>query len=260
VVTVHDLVPWNDPARLTSRGARLMSRGLELARDEADAVLCPSDAVAAECVASGFDRHRIHVTRWAPTFAPPTADASTAVVARYGLERDGYFISIGTVEPRKNLRTLIAAITRLGDDTPPLVVVGPEGWSEDLQPLIDAAGPKVRRLGFVSDSDLAGLCDGAAALCCPSLSEGFGMPVLDAMSVGTPVVISGDAALRELAGDSGIVCDALDVDAWADAMRRLAGDEALRVGYGAGGRARAADYTWEATAAATMQAYEVALG
>lgn len=259
VVTVHDLVPWTDPERLTPRGARLMSRGLELARDTASAVLCPSDAIAAAAVAAGFDRHRMRVTRWGPTFAPPAPGETDDVLARHRLERDGYVVAVGTVEPRKNLRTLIRAAIEWNNPATPLVVVGPEGWSEDLVPLIEQAGPRVRRVGFVSDTDLAGLCDGALALCCPSLSEGFGMPVLDAMSVGTPVVTSKDPALREVAGDSGIAIDALDVDGWADALERLASDSVLRARYGAAGRARSAEFTWSAAAAATLEAYRMVL-
>lgn len=255
VVTVHDIFPWTDPSRLTTRGARLLSRGLELARDEAAAVLCSSRATARACADNGFPADRLHVVPLGPSFEPPAPEATSEVLKGLGLQRGGYFLAVGTIEPRKNLRTLLAATAKLNDARHPLVVVGPEGWNEDLAALIDAAGDRVRRVGFVPDATLASLCDGALALCCPSLAEGFGMPVLDAMSVGTAVLTSKDPALVELAGDAGVSVDALDVDGWADAMVRVAGDDELRGALAERGLERASRYTWQAAADATLRAY-----
>lgn len=258
VVTVHDLFPWTDPSRLNARGARLLSRGLELARDEASAILCSSEATAAACRANGFRSDRLHVVALGPSFEPPEPATTTAALRELGLDRDGYLLAVGTIEPRKNLRTLLQAVVKL-ERHHPLVVVGPDGWNEDLAPLIEAAGDRVRRVGFVSEATLAALCDGAMALCCPSLGEGFGMPVLDAMTVGTATVTSKDPALLELVGPEGITVDALDVDGWATALERVVDDEELRRSVGEQGRRLAAGYTWEAAADATLQVYEAVL-
>lgn len=258
VVTVHDLFPWTDPSRLNARGARLLSRGLELARDEASAILCSSEATAAACRANGFRSDRLHVVALGPSFEPPEPATTTAALRELGLDRDGYLLAVGTIEPRKNLRTLLQAVVKL-ERHHPLVVVGPDGWNEDLAPLIEAAGDRVRRVGFVSEATLAALCDGAMALCCPSLGEGFGMPVLDAMTVGTATVTSKDPALLELVGPEGITVDALDVDGWATALERVVDDEELRRSVGEQGRRIAAGYTWEAAADATLQVYEAVL-
>lgn len=236
-----------------------MSRGLELARDEAAAICCSSEATAAVCRANGFRSERLHVVPLGPTFAPPDPAATTAALRELGLERDGYLLAVGTIEPRKNLRALLEAVMKPARPRHPLVVVGPDGWNEDLAPLIEAAGDRVRRVGFVPDATLAALCDGALALCCPSLAEGFGMPVLDAMSVGTATVTSKDPALVELVGPDAVTVEALDVDGWAAAIERVGDDDELRRRLGEEGRRRAELYTWEAAAGATLQVYEAVL-
>ena len=255
VVTVHDVFPLTDPERFTPRGVRLLTRGLELARDEAALVLCPSQATADECAAHGFDRATLRVVPWGVSVRRPEDARIDAALRRHGLRAGGYLLAVGTVEPRKNLRTLIAAVARTARADVPLAVVGPDGWNEDLEPVVAAAGERVRRLGFVSDDDLAALEAGALALCVPSLREGFGMSVLDAMSLGTPVVTSTDVALREVAGDAGLAVEALDVDGWVAALDELVGDDDRRRELGRRGVARATHRTWAATASATLAAY-----
>ena len=170
------------------------------------------------------------------------------VRAAYGLQRP-YVLWVGTVEPRKNLPRLLQAYSRLETEAE-LALVGPRGWNQELDP-----PPGARLLGFVPRDDLPPLYAGAAAFCFPSLLEGFGMPVVDAMVQGTPVVTSRGTSTEELVGDAGVIVDPLDVDAIAGALDRILHDPGLARSLGQAGRARAATYTWERTAALTAEAY-----
>ena len=156
------------------------------------------------------------------------------VRAAYGLERP-YVLWVGTLEPRKNLPRLLEAYARLDTDAE-LVLVGPRGWNQELDP-----PPGARLLGFVPATTSPPLYAGAAAFCFPSLLEGFGMPVVDAMAQGTPVVTSSGTSTEEIAGDAGLVVDPLDVDAIAGALDRVLRDPELAQRLGEAGRARAAD-------------------
>ena len=176
---------------------------------------------------------------------------------RLGLTRP-YVLFVGTIEPRKNLGGLIGAVARLAGREVDLVVVGPDGWNEDLDARLgglDGTGIGVHRLGFQPPDALPALYAGAAAFCYPSLSEGFGMPVLDAMAHGAPVVTSLGTATAEVAGDAGLLVDPHDVAAIGDALARVLDDPALADGLRERGRIRAADYTWDRTADLTARAY-----
>lgn len=173
--------------------------------------------------------------------------------AAHGLERP-YVLFVGTVEPRKNLGRLLEAFSRLGDVHADLVLVGPEGWRTDLP------DTRARRLGFVPQIDLDALYAGASVVAYPSLREGFGLPVLDAMSHGAPVVTSATTSTAEVAGEAALLVDPLDVDAIAGAMQRLLEDRDLADRLGGAARARAAEFTWERTADGVVAAYRHVLG
>jgi glycosyltransferase involved in cell wall biosynthesis len=178
-----------------------------------------------------------------------------ALLREHDLDR--YVLWNGTIEPRKNLPTLIEAFRRLdaGDDVD-LVLVGPDGWHEDVERRIEGLDGRVRRLPFQTRADLAALHAGAAAFCYPSLREGFGLPVLDAMAQGTPVVTSAGTATEEVADGAALLVDPLDADALAGALRRVLDDPDVAARLSDAGRARAAEYPWERTAALTAAAYE----
>ena len=165
---------------------------------------------------------------------------------------------VGTVEPRKNLPTLLRAFAAVETDAQ-LVLVGPQGWNEELgarlAELPPAVRARVRVLGFVPHEDLGPLYAGAAAFCFPSLLEGFGFPVVEAMAQGTPVVTSLGTSTEELAGDAGLLVDPRDADALADALGRVLADEQLARRLGELGRARAARYTWARSADLVLAAY-----
>ncbi len=153
----------------------------------------------------------------------------------------------GTVEPRKNLDRLVEAFGRLGPVDAELVLVGAEGWAD--------APEGVRHLGFVPRAELDALYAAADVVCYPSLREGFGLPVLEAMVQGAAVVTSSTTSTAEVAGDAGLLVDPMDIDAIAGAIGRLLGDPDLRARLGAAARERAAGFTWERTADLMVAAY-----
>ncbi len=253
VVTVHDLSYLVYPEHFSRQGRRFFRQALELTRRDADLVLCSSEATRRHCEEAGLDPGRLRVVPLGADVAAASDEDIARVRAAHGLERP-YVLWVGTLEPRKNLPRLLDAYARL-DTEAELVLVGPRGWNQELDP-----PPGARLLGFVPGDDLPPLYAGAAAFCFPSLLEGFGMPVVDAMAQGTPVVTSSGTSTEEIAGDAGLVVDPLDVDAIAGALDRVLRDPELARSLGEAGRARAATYTWERTAALTEEAYAEVAG
>ncbi len=258
VVTIHDLAFLADPEQATKHGLRFFRRGTELARRHARLVLVPSEATAAECRDAGFDPDRIRVVPWgvAPTVAG-AADVERARAA-HRLDRP-YVLFVGTVEPRKNLPRLVEALVALDRDDVELVMVGAEGWNEDLGALLAALPGRARSLGFVPQVDLGPLYAGAAVVAYPSLREGFGLPPLEAMAQGAAVVTSLGTATEEVAGDAAVLVEPTDVAAIAAGLDRVLSDPAGAAERGERARARAATYTWERTAELTVAAYREVL-
>ena len=259
VWTLHDVAWRRDPSGFTRRGVRFFERALELARTDARLVLCSSQATLDDAVAAGLPEDRLRLVPLGVRPHMVSADEVTTVRKRRGLRRP-YVLSVGTVEPRKNLPTLIdgfAGLARAGVD---LVLVGPDGWHEDLQKLIGPLGERARPLGFVPEGELAALYAGAAAFAYPSSWEGFGLPVLEAMAHGAPVVTSAGTACAEVAGDAALLVDPEDAGAIGDALSQLVEDRELADRLRQDGRLRASHYTWERTAELTVDAYREALG
>jgi glycosyltransferase involved in cell wall biosynthesis len=161
-----------------------------------------------------------------------------------------YVLAAGTLEPRKNLERLLDAWAQLAPalrDAHELVLVGPAGWEADSI-LGRARGAGVRITGYVPDEELAALYGGCELFCYPSLYEGFGLPVLEAMRAGAPVITSNVSSLPEVAGDAAVMVDPLSVDAIGSAIARLLVDPDERARLRNAGRARAAAFSWERTA------------
>ncbi len=260
VVTIHDLAFLADPTHATRHGNRFFRRGTELARRHATLVLVPSEATAEECRQAGFDPGRIRIVPWGVDVQPVTDADVAAARARHGLVRP-FVLFVGTIEPRKNLAAVIDAVASLRGRDLDLVLVGPEGWNEDLDGrlrTLQGTGIGVHRLGFVAPEHLPALYAACAAFCFPSLREGFGMPVLDAMAHGAPVVTSAGTATAEVAGDDALLVDPRDHEAVGAALARVLDDPVLADDLRRRGRARAGGFTWERTATLTAAAYEEA--
>ena len=214
----------------------------------------PSEATARDCVEAGIDESIITVIPHGLTHTPVTDAQVEDFRARHGLARP-YILWVGTREPRKNLATLLRAYRAMASSTDlDLVLVGPAGWGEDPE-WGDLPEARTHVLGRLDDTDLACAYAGARVFTFPSIWEGFGLPVLEAMAHGTPVVTSADTCMAEITGtDAGLLVSATDPDALAGALEAAAGREHDRLA--AAGLVRARDYTWEASAAAHSRLYE----
>ena len=248
VVTVHDLAFRHDPAAFTRHGVKAFTAALERIRRTADLVLCSSQATLDDVATAGVEAGRLRLVPLGidPVERPGPA-AVDAVRRRLGLVDRPYLLFVGTLEPRKNLARLLEAYRSLDVDQQ-LVLVGPEGWGEQAPDPV--AGE--RRLGFVDEVTKAALYEGADAVCYPSLREGFGLPVLEAMAHGAPVVTSRGTATAEVGGDAVVLVDPVDA---GDIARGIGEALARHDELAAAGPIRAARFTWAATADAIVAAY-----
>lgn len=257
VVTVNDVAFVHHPEAFTRRGVAFHRRGLELARRHAASVVVPSEFTRDELVALGFDDRRLFVARHGVAVTTTTPDDEVATRLRRVAVTEPYLLAVGTIEPRKNLPTLAAAIARVRREHAGLrlVLAGPRGWGE--VPGLDTGW--VRELGAVDDATLHALYRGAVACGIPSRYEGFGMPALEAMARGCPVIASDVASLPEVVGDAGVLVAPDDLGAWAQALTALLDDPARRAELVRRGTARAAGFTWETSARAHLDAYAGAI-
>jgi glycosyltransferase involved in cell wall biosynthesis len=257
VVTVHDLAFEAYPDAFPSTWRRLYRAGAKAAVRRADAIVVPSHATAGAL--RGFadlDPAKVHVTPLAASL-PATTDEPEAALARLGVPRP-YLLFVGTLEPRKQVVTLIRAYRQVAPDVPhALVLAGQDGWLVDeTERELARTGPgTIVRLGGVDDADLDALYRGADAFAYPSAYEGFGLPVLEAMARGVPVVTSDTLALSELAADAALIVPVGEVAELAEAIARVLTEPALAADLRARGAARAAGYSWASTARATLDVY-----
>ena len=278
VYTLHDLVPLKLPYT-TLDDKNLYGRLIAGCLRHADQVCTVSEASKRDIV----DRYGIDPARVTNTYqaaplgaASPAGEAggdARAVESIFGLERRGYFLFFGAIEPKKNVGRLIEAYLTLRSATP-LVIVGARAWQSEaelqLMPQGGASGaagtfhgPRgqtIIRLDYLSRALLAKLVRGARAVVFPSLYEGFGLPVLEAMQMGTPVITSTTSSLPEVAGDAGLLVDPHDVNALVEAMRRVDGDEALVATMGARGLEQARLFSRERYQERLAELYRAAMG
>ena len=261
VVTIHDLAFEDQPEALPATWLRMYRRGLSIARDDAAAVIVPSEYVAERVRASGIEDNRLHVTPLAgrPTQLPAPTLSPEAIVENLGIDGP-YVLSVGTFEPRKNQARLVRAYrkaVRASDLPHALVLAGHPGWrTDDLDREIAGDGPgRVIRIESAGDRELDALYRAASVTAYVSLGEGFGMPVLEAMARRSPVVASSTTSIPEVAGDAAVSVDPKDEDAIAGALVRVLTDEAFADDLRRRGPERAATFTWAKTAAETLRVY-----
>jgi alpha-1,3-rhamnosyl/mannosyltransferase len=242
--TVHDLVPLHHPEWTTARTRAMHSRKYRNTAETCDVVFVNSAFTGRDVTATlGVPAERIRVAHPAPkpVFRSdgPAADLQAP-----------YILTVATLEPRKNLDVLVEAYELLGGNTL-LAVVGAAGWGK--QPSLEANG--IVRLGYVSDDELARLYRGAAVVAYPSRFEGFGIPVLEAMACGVPVVVSAHESLDEASGDAALRADPESPESFAAAIQQAALE---REGLIARGLEHAATFSWRSVGATFLRGYQEA--
>ncbi len=242
-LTVHDVAWLREPGCHTERAGRALSRVVQIALDRGVNLLAPSEATAADC--REFFGARAQVT-------PLGVDPSFFDLVSRPADSPPYILCVGTIEPRKNHRRLVEAFARARLDGE-LRLAGGRGWLCDDVLALAERTDRVRWLGTISESELRRQIAGARAIAYPSLCEGFGLPVLEALAAGKPVLTSDIEPIRSVVGDAALLVDPTDVDAIADGLRRVCGGEGKNVG--GRGPAQARPYTWERCAQATREAY-----
>jgi len=267
VLTVHDLIFRHLPAHHKPLNRWYLNLVMPLYCQRATHIIAVSECTRRDLVtAYDLAPEKITVVHEAAAshFHPQSPEVIAAVRSRCGLP-DRYLLFVGTIEPRKNLACLLSVFETIHAEglSDGLVIVGRRGWLYDeffarleRSPVRDA----VSFPGYVLDEDLPAIYGGSQGLVFPSVYEGFGLPVLEAMACGTPVAASNASSLPEIGGDAALYADPLDVEGMTESVRRLLCDAELREHLRARGLERAAQFSWERAAARTRAVYERFLG
>ncbi len=261
-LTVHDLSFIRAPETASPRLRAYLSRAVPRSVRRADLVLADSQATKDDLIELyGVASEKITVLYSGvdPRFHPADRAVQESVRARYGLDFP-YVLAVGTVQPRKNYARLIQALAALPGPLADihLVIAGGRGWLEG--PIYETAHlagveERVHFIGFVPDDDLPALYTAAEAFAFPSLYEGFGLPLLEAMACGTPSLAANTSSLPEVAGDAALLIDPTSVDSIATGLERILTDNGLRSTLRERGFARAGMFTWERAARHLLTLY-----
>ncbi len=268
VVTVHDLSWIRHPETHPKQRLAAMDRHFPRSLERAAAILTDCDFVKKELVETfGLAPERVTpvLLGVSPDFYPRHPSDCNAFLADHGLAHGQYVLSVGTLEPRKNIPALIDAYSMLPADLQhrfPLVLVGMRGWLTSglearMKPLVERG--VIKPLGYVADEMMPLIYSGAAAFVFPSLYEGFGLPPLEAMACGAPVISSSSSSLPEVVGDAGVLVDPLNVDKLAESLRHVLEDRTFAEVLAQQGVRRAAGFSWKKTAVETIGVYRRAL-
>ena len=264
VVTLHDATFFTDPTLHSSVKARFFRGWTRASLRRATVCVVPSRSTADQLTrVAGADRRVLHVAPHGvdtERFHPPSPDEVAALRARLKLGRTPYVAFLGALEPRKNVPALIrgfamACLAR--PDPPALVLAGQPGWDDQIERALDSVPHRMRviRAGYLPFGELAGFLGGAQVVAYPSLGEGFGLPVLEAMACGACVLTTRRLSLPEVGGDAVAYCgvEAGDI---AAALDELLDDPARRAALAAAAQQRAKDFTWAASAAVHRAVYD----
>ena len=268
VVTVHDLSWIRFPEMHPIERVRAMNKYFEPSLAGASLILTDSDFVQQELIdVFGVEAKRMRTVRLGvePLFKPQSQEMTKSVLSAHGLVHRQYLVAVGTLEPRKNLQLALQAFMQLPvrlRQNFPLVIVGMQGWhttelTRNLAPLI-AAG-EVQQLGYLPRGDLAAVIAGAIALIYPSVYEGFGLPPLEAMACGVPVIAANASSLPEVVGDAGILIDPQDVQGLVQAMKELIENAVLHDDLSLKALKRSATFSWQRCVDQTVGAYQEVL-
>lgn len=270
VLTIYDLTPILYPHLCSKRTLQQFHRILSSIDIHRDWITCISEATKRDfCEYTGMDSDRVFVAPLAASdrFKPvPFSSATQQVLDRYHIANSQYLLSLATLEPRKNLDFLIRCFFKVLREQPSidlkLVLVGISGWkNKDIFQAIDAYPELAERIvltGFLPDHELSAIYSGALAFAYPSLYEGFGLPPLEAMQCGIPVITSNVSALPEVVGDAGIMVNPVDEDELCQAILDLVNSDTLRQSLAQKGLARAAQFSWTRCAEETAKVYQIA--
>ena len=263
VVTLHDLAFEHAPGAFPRQWRWLYRAGLRAAVRRADAIVTPSRNTAEDVLSrTDVDPAKLHVVPLAASLPRGTLDAEE-VLARLKV-RAPYVLFVGTLEPRKNLVRLVRSYRRVAATGVPhaLVLAGPLGWQhEPLMRELALRGPgEIVMTGSITEDELDALYRAADAFVYPSLYEGFGLPVLEAMARGVPTIVSTTSSLPEVAGDAGFGVHPRSVREIASAMERVLTDVDLAEDLAMKGRARAERFSWDETARLTLEVYDHVVG
>ena len=266
VITVHDMVYKAFPETVRGRTKWMLISGLKPSMNRADIIVTDSEFSKSE-ILKYFPKYEKKI-RVVPCgvdlekFKPcDTPERIPEVKSSLGINGE-YFLYLGTIEPRKNLERLISAyhiLTQRIQGAPKLVLAGGKGWLYDsiFQRVSDLKlADKVLFTKYIPSEDMNPLMCGALAFVFPSIYEGFGMPPLEAMACGVPVLASNAASLPEVTGDCGVICDAYSEESIADGLYTLYNDTALRAELSIRGRKRAEGFSWERSAEILYKAYK----
>ncbi len=265
VITVHDLSWVRFPETHPPARVRIMNKLMPSAIERAAHIMVDSDFVRAEVIGHyGVDASKVTTAPLAArdVFRPRTLHERRATLARSGLRDESYFLCVGTLEPRKNVELALRAHASLTQPLRrrfPLVIVGMQGWlASRLQREMKSPAERGELIfpGYLADEHLADLYCGASALLYPSVYEGFGLPPLEAMACGTPVVMSNASSLPEVGGDAAVMHEPHDVAALSRAMCRLVEDADFRRERSAASLAQAARFSWQRCAHETLSVYK----
>jgi len=263
VLTVHDLIFSHLPKHHKPLNRWYLNLTMPLYCRRADGIIVVSENTRRDLIAAyDLPPEKVTVVYEAadPRFCPQPPETVSPICGRYGLP-ERYLLFVGTIEPRKNLTRLVKAFEIIYPEglTDGLVIVGRRGWLyDDLFALLERSPVRDAVIfpGYVPDGDLPAIYTGAQALVFPSIYEGVGLPVLEAMACGTPVVCSNASSIPEVGGDAVLYFDPVDVDMMAEAILQVLRDAALRGAMRERGLAQAARFSWERAAQETRAVYE----